>query len=550
MNKQKDFFQENENSLYLPMHSDNWAYFLSTGYIGGAYFENLSSDFQNNTGHLLAGFKSFPPLWSINMGDLGIKVVVEIDTNEITILQDEDFYICNDFIQLNKAKHVYFNSDDEFNNFHASYNLFNDVPNKIITSSVKLFPQEDVAYNEEFFKRQKINKFEELRTQKDLFCGWTVELLDCLENGSEEIILQHLLKPSVISQPNKPVNNLILSLLQAAQGNNNHLDEFIWEVTISSILEKKSVRGFDSQELINEIEGKLLDKNNFKKDIETWLTLCRKIISAEQDLGAYKDEKGKLGRITALYAIMAYKVEDVNNLITNKSLGPKVSTLLRLVAGAFDGISRSEHQRKSDISQFKMLLDLSERIQNNLKTEITLDKVNISKSLDYQKQNYKFNDDVIFQKKITLPSYIQQLKYCAQKFNINLYKEDDSNLIYLLHNGTKIFCDAIKIQNKEIINFYTPALNNKFLKNNNYLIDVLKLASQIGTPVGVRTILNEDTVCSFIHLLTDTLDQDEFEYTIQQLSKFPSEIDNLINNNKYSSPKKTNNKKQISKNDD
>ena len=71
MSNQTDFFKEELNLLYLPMHADNWAYFLSTGYIGGAYLENLSSDFQNNNDSLISGFKSFPPMWAVNIGDVG-----------------------------------------------------------------------------------------------------------------------------------------------------------------------------------------------------------------------------------------------------------------------------------------------------------------------------------------------------------------------------------------------------------------------------------------------------------------------------------------------
>ena len=430
MSNQTDFFNEELNLLYLPMHADNWAYFLSTGYIGGAYFENLSSDFQNNNDSLISGFKSFPPMWAVNIGDVGIKVVVEINIENIALELKENFYVCNELLDITRAKQVYFSTEDELKNFHASYNFFNDVPNNLIQSSVKSFPEGDTDYKKELFERVKNKKFEELREQKDLFCGWAIELLDCFEDHSEDLILNHLLNPITISSTNENINNLVLSVLRAAQVKKNDVDEIIWETTISTILAKKSARGFDNSELINEIETKLQENTDFKNEIENWISSCRKIISAEQELRGFKDEEGKLGRITALYAIIAHQVEDVKNLIKNKSLGPKVSTLLRLVAGAFDGISRSENRRKTDLKKLKILIDLSERIQKGIKTEITLDNISLSKSLDYQIQNYNFNGYVIFQKKISLPTYIQQLKYCAEKSNIKLYKEENNNLIY------------------------------------------------------------------------------------------------------------------------
>jgi hypothetical protein len=260
---------------------------------------------------------------------------------------------------------------------------------------------------------------------------------------------------------------------------------------------------------------------------------CRKIISAEQELRGYKDEEGKIGRITALYAVIAHQAEDVKNLIINKSLGYKISVLLKLVAGAFDGISRSENKIKTDLKKLKILIDFSERIQKGIKTEIIKDDIFLSKHLEYQVQNYNYNGYIVFQKKIPLPTYIQQLKFCAEKCNIKLYKEENSDLIYLLNENVKIFCELIKTKDKEVIDFYVLDSNNQSINNKDYLLDVLRLASQIGTPIGMKKISKNDTIIAFIHLLTDTLDQDEFEYTISQLTKFPNEIDKLIKGKEY-----------------
>jgi len=549
MDKQIDFFQY-ENSLYLPMHSDNWAYFLSSGYIGGAYFENLSNDFQNNTGFLISGFKKFPPSWALIMGDIGAKVVVEIDVTDIKIETHNGYYVAKELIKLTKAKKVYFSSNDELKNFNASYNLFNDVPNNIITTSVISFPKDEKSNDNENFKRIKNNDFEELRIQKDLFCGWTSELLDCLEQGNEKTILSHLLKPRVIANQNEPIKNVIISILHAAQGNNYEIDELIWEITAGSVLDKRSFRGFDKFDLIKEIEEKLSANNNINEEIKKWLTTCKKVISAEQNLESYNDEKGKLGRLASLYLIMAHKIDDVNNLITNKSLGPEVGTMLKLVAGAFDGFSRSETERKKDLNKLAILLELSECIQNGVSSEIQPTNIELNHDLSYQIQNYKHKKDIIFKKKLPLPTYIQQLKFCAQKSKIKLYKAEDNNLIYLLNDkGIKIYCDITKNQNEEVIVFYIPILNNNFLKDNNYLIDIMKLAADIGTPIGIRLFDNEETICSIMYLLTDTLDQDEFDYAINQLAKFPAAVDNLIKTKKYKSKKtiiiKKNNEKNI-----
>lgn len=533
MSNQQDFFGEEPNFLYLPMHADNWAYFLSTGYIGGAYLENLSSDFQNNTGSLISGFKEFPPRWALDIGDVGTRVVVELDIDNTTLELNENFYVYDELLDITRAKQVYFATEDELNNFHASYNLFNDVPNNLIPSSVKSFPQEDEIDNKKLFQRVSNKNFQELREQKDLFGGWVIELLDCFEEQSENLILTHLLNPEIVSNTKKSVDNLILSILRAAQVEQHYVDEIIWKTTISTILEKKSDRGFDKLQLLKEIEDKLQENTDFKNEIENWISSCRKIITAEQELRGYKDEEGKLGRITALYAVIAHQAEDVKNLIINKSIGHKVSVLLRLVAGAFDGLSRSENKIKTDLKKIKILIDFSERIQKGIKTEIIKDDIFLSKNLEYQLQNYNYNGSTVFQKKISLPTYIQQLKFCAEKSNIKLYKEEDSDSIYLLNDNTKIFCELIKTKDKEVIDFYVLASNNQFINDKDYLLDILKLASQIGTPIGIRKISKEDTIIAFIHLLTDTLDQDEFEYTIAQLTKFPKEIDKLIKGKNY-----------------
>ena len=247
---------------------------------------------------------------------------------------------------------------------------------------------------------------------------------------------------------------------------------------------------------------------------------------------------------------MAHKIDDVNNLITNKSLGPEVGTMLKLVAGAFDGFSRSETERKKDLNKLAILLELSECIQNGVSSEIKPTNIELNHDLSYQIQNYKHKKDIIFKKKLPLPTYIQQLKFCAQKSKIKLYKAEDNNLIYLLNDkGIKIYCDITKNQNEEVIVFYIPILNNNFLKDNNYLIDIMKLAADIGTPIGIRLFDNEETICSIMYLLTDTLDQDEFDYAINQLAKFPAAVDNLIKTKKYKSKKtiiiKKNNEKNI-----
>ncbi|QNP45664.1 hypothetical protein H9L14_14250 [Sphingomonas sediminicola] len=62
----------------VPLHADNFALALASGYVGGSLKEDAAKDFQSPAGEGLLGFNDSVPTWALSEGEPGDRVIVAI----------------------------------------------------------------------------------------------------------------------------------------------------------------------------------------------------------------------------------------------------------------------------------------------------------------------------------------------------------------------------------------------------------------------------------------------------------------------------------------
>ncbi len=311
--------------LMVPMHSDNWALALASGYLGPSLRSDPAIDVQTLAGGSVLAFQGESiPAWAIGYGDDGPRVVLELGSNLPRSDGASGGVILPGLVRTTSVAIAHFGDDDQRRNFMASYSPFPDVPIALVASTTGGFSVDSAA--REVPRIDAVPANVDARRAIDYFGGWAGGLFQALLAGKHEFAIQrHLQQPG--STPAQSASSLLLALHPSASA----LDCAIWETLVEVLSEKAVARGFDKSEVLQEVGSRLETRVDDKKGAQAWLTTSRKVVRAEIDPPQLDDQRG-IGQRAALAALLSPDPRSALSLGETLGAGPIVQLLAMVVA--------------------------------------------------------------------------------------------------------------------------------------------------------------------------------------------------------------------------
>lgn len=338
--------------VLIPMHADNWALSLGSGYLGPDPSKDRSSDIQSGLRNHMIAFRERVPSAALSGGS---SVVLSASLVVPTGQEDQEVIFLNDLLRVTAVKAARFENEDERRNFIASYSLFPDIPLGLIecvTGGI-----ERSLLEIQIPPEPSGEDLSSARKRRDYFGGLAAGLITLLETTPFETEVSRLI--GGIDGPGN-ICDVAADLLKSFHPEATQEDEMIWCTTIEVLSERASERGFDREELLEEIARRAaLAAKTPSEALRVWVETCEKVVRSLIDPPAL-DDRRSIGQRAALGAILAPDFQSSSMLGTTIEVGPRVKALVTIAAYAFEGLSRVSGGTKSNHALLDLICDLAE----------------------------------------------------------------------------------------------------------------------------------------------------------------------------------------------
>ncbi|WP_370141429.1 hypothetical protein [Bradyrhizobium yuanmingense] len=470
-------------------------------------------------GSILAFQGNVVPVWSINFGEDGPRVLLEVEANEGLTVGSGGFVLLPGVIRTTRVITVRFMDEDQQRNFFASYSLFPDVPISLIPYTIGGISIDSSAHQIPEISGDPIDS--EARHRLEYYAGWAGGLFEQLWAGKyEAAIREHLRQPG-----NSPAK-LASSFLQLLHPSALALDLAIWESTIEVLSRQAPAHGFDKSEVLQEVASRLRDQRVADAEgAEAWISTCKKVIDASIDPPPLDDERN-IGRRAALAALLSPDARSAASLSETLGAGPIVQLLAIVAARAFDGLSRLTSTQKDTIARLDAILAAAEAIASGAGVDVVIGPDRIAQTEEGHDILLTEAEDRSAQE-LEPRSYKPLLYACAAEAGVELQVDPDRGGIYFVSssaNDLRIFFedDPTSTHDAPVVRFVIP-LGIIGARSGNKLQAYLLAAWKTGCAVGLRDTAEGRLACAFASQPTATLDRDEFLLHVGRLSAFAAE---------------------------
>jgi hypothetical protein len=495
--------------LLLPMHSDNWALSLASGYLGLRLKDDYAADAQDIGDNFLVCFANNEvPSWAMEFGDTGSRTVVEIEVPPSECDDIDGATLVAAPQRVTRAKVARFETQDDLRNFEASYSPFPDVPTGLIETAIGGFAKVDRQQPEIIAQPNGSRRKDGVAL--NYFGGWAAGLADFANDRKiSKIVVEHLNELG-----DKPAT-LARSLLQRCNPNATPTDLAIWTTTIQVISEKAAARGFDRLKVLHEI-GERIPSTADAKALRTWLLTCERVVKSVIDPPPLDDD-GSIGQRAALSVLLASDVRAARNIGRTLGAGQIVQFLATVAAFAFEGLTRASSEAKGNRAKLDALLDTAERIQsleNRGQPPVGSGLTNVEAA-----QTSQAGQTSAQPKNPSAAQLILRARAIESGFEI--FDNDATGETHIetpAASGTRIFLedDPSSTPSHSVVRFVVE-LKALPAKPGKQTQELLELAWSTGCAIGIRTDERGSFACAFSSQPTGTLDRDEFAFHIERL---------------------------------
>ncbi|MBR1274280.1 hypothetical protein [Bradyrhizobium sp. AUGA SZCCT0283] len=508
-------------TLLVPMHADNWALALASGYVGPSLRSDPAVDIQNLAGGSVLAFPGdVVPAWAINYGEGGPRVLLEVEATSNAQDGPGGVVLLPDIVRATRITLVRFADEEQQRNFVTSYSLFPDVPVALVPSVIGGFSIDSTAHQVPKIDGTPIDI--EARRAIEYFAGWVGGLFDELLAGKHEAaIRQHLRQPG-----DKPAA-LGSSLLQSLHSSASALDRAIWGTVIEVLSERAAAHGFDKSEVLQQVAQRLEESR--VEDLEgaqAWISICTKVVRASIDPPPLDDQR-HIGQRAALAALLSPDPRSAASLAETLGAGPIVQSLAMVAARAFDGLSRLDSSRKNTVARLDAILTTAEAITLGSGVDASFTPRRFTQSFG-SRDALLIDGKEAFTRELEPRSYGPLLSARAAEAGIKLQIDPDQGGIYFVpstKNNLKIFVeeDPASTESDPIVRFLIP-LGIIGARSGSKLQAYLNAAWKTGCAVGVRDTVEGRLACAFASQPTATLDRDEFSFHVSRLLAFTASM--------------------------
>ncbi|WP_426692903.1 hypothetical protein ACMC5O_002347 [Sphingomonas sediminicola] len=500
----------------VPLHADNFALALASGYVGGSLKEDAAKDFQSPAGEGLLGFNDSVPTWALSEGEPGDRVIVAIP-REGPPPEHGQPAVFPGPVRVTNIKWVGFRDDGSLANFVASYDAFPDVATSLVEKVVK-WPVTD-----EPERPGKFNIESPLanprRTDLDFFGGFGAGVVSLLAGSQFDDALRRFLQ-----DPGNGIAENARSLLHALEPRSSSLDSSIWSAAVEALRKRFGKKGFDRREFLADIEASVI---SLGAEAESWVRGCQKVIDAEIDIPSLADNE-KIGRRAALAIILSHEPSGLDDLEENLEAGSMVCALVTAAVHAFAGLSRADEALKTPAARMDAVLEIGERLLAGKAVEVKVETSRIAGDLT-RHQLVTIAGNKALEKAVEPPAYMVMLKARIQEAGYKVELDEASGRIGIRSGKAK--GEFITVEDcpssapaNPVVNLVTPVMVLGARPSVAVLKKMMSGAWEHATTVALREVDGKEEVVAMASLPLATLDRDELNFHVERLLQVSADL--------------------------
>jgi hypothetical protein len=494
----------------VPMHVDNLALALASGYIGGSLKEDAARDVQSGMDDALLSFTGQVPGWAISEGEGGHRAILSVAVPDGFPDGERDAYVLPGPIRITSVAGACFRDEASLANFMASFEDFPDVATGLVKMSVSWpVARDDLASRPEGLTPPA---HASQRVELDFNCGLAAGLLELIEAGGlDEGLFQFL------ADPGEGLPGMARHLLLALEPGSTALDQAIWIATMETLRSRFGKRGFDRQDFLADVVGRLGEAG---QEAASWAAGCRKVFNAEVDVPGLGDGE-KAGRRAALAIMLSPEPSGLPGLEENLGAGPRVRALVTLAVRAFEGLSRTPSALKSPGERMDAILAAGERLLAGKPTRVHARTTGITGDLT-RTQVIEVEGKAALERTLEPPPYMLMLKARIQEAGYKVELDQESTAMVIRAGGGKGALIAVEERQgtppgNPVVNLVVPLGRLGARPQVASLKRFLSAAWEHATTVAVRGEVGDEEVVGVASLPLATLDRDELNFHVERL---------------------------------
>lgn len=500
----------------VPIHADNFALALASGYVGGSLKSDAAQDLQAYAGNGLLGFSGEVPSWAISEGEPGDRVLLSFERRGEVAPALGSMELLDGPLKITRLKSAYFKDDASLANFTASYDAFPDVPADIVELSTN-WPVSQVGERPANLQEEPVDRSGR-RRDLDFLGGFAAGLVELLaESTFDKAICKFL------QEPGAGVPENARYLLLALEPRSSQVDIKIWTATIEALRSRFGNRGFDRGEFLADVEERLADH---PLEAESWVRGCQKVIKAEIDIPSLADGE-KVGRRAALTIILSHEPSGLGDLESNLGAGSRVRALVTAAAYAFAGLSRIDGKLKSPASRMDAVLDVGERMSSGDPVEVEIKTFRTGSDLT-RHQAITVAGSKVLERKVEPPAYIVMFKAKMQEAGYKVELDSASGQIGIRPGAKGEFImveDCIRSTPRNpIVNLVLPLATLGARPTVALLKKLMAAAWENATTVALREVGEIEEAVVMASLPLATLDREELNSHVERLLLVSSQV--------------------------
>lgn len=501
----------------VPIHVDNFALALASGYVGGSLKGDAAQDLQAFNGNDLLGFCGEVPLWAILEGESGDRVLLCFEREGAEVPELGAMERCDGPLRITRLKKAYFKSEESLANFVASYDAFPDVPINVTQFSTN-WPVSEAVGRPSNLHQIPIDR-PDRRQDLDFFGGFAAGLVELLAEGNLDNAISSFLR--------SPGNGILengRNFLIAIEPRSSQSDVAIWTATIEALRARFGKRGFDRREFLADVEQRLTDSGS---EVESWIRGCQKVIDAEIDIPSFADSE-KAGRRAALALILSHEPSGLEDIENNLGAGPRVRALVAVAAYAFAGLSRIDEKFKSPSGRMDAVLEIGEKLETGEPVQLSIQTIRTDQDLT-RHQMVSVGSVVAVERQIEPPAYMLMLKARIQEAGYKVEVDGRTGQIGIRPNRLKGDFITVEdcpssVQGNPIVNLVLPLAILGARPSVVSLKKYMMVAWKNSTTVALREAGECEEVVAMASLPLATLDRDELNFHVERLLQVSEEF--------------------------
>ncbi|MBV0893159.1 hypothetical protein KTN05_15195, partial [Paracoccus sp. Z118] len=501
----------------VPIHADNFALALASGYVGGSLKSDAAQDLQAYAGNGLLGFSGEVPSWAISEGEPGDRVLLSFERRGEKTPELGSMEFLDGPSRITKLQSAYFKDEASLANFNASYDPFPDVPVTLVELSTK-WPVREAGERPANLQEEPVDR-RGRRRDLDFLGGFAAGIVELLaESIFDEAICKFLQKPGAGVLENGRY------LLLALEPRSSQVDITIWTAMIGALWSRFGKRGFDRREFLADVEERLADHGG---EAESWVRGCQKVIDAEIDIPSLADGE-KIGRRAALAIILSHEPSGLEELESNLEIGPRVRALVAAAVYAFAGLSRIDGNLKSPAPRMEAVLEVGERMSTGDPVLVEIEPLRTGNDLT-RRQAIKVVGNKVLERQVEPPAYMVMLKARIQEAGYKVELDGTSGQIGIRPGSAK--GEFIMVEDcsrstsgNPIVNFVLPIATLGARPSVASLKKLMAAAWENATTVALREVGETEEVVAMASLPLATLDRDELNFHVERLLLISAEL--------------------------